>query len=180
MVENVTINVRGAPVFLKGYLPYRLNYLAELTSEATRPIYRKRHGLTRPEWRVLVNLADADSLTATELCARVPMHKTKVSRALAALEARGWVTRVSDPQDRRISHAALTQRGRQAFGRVRPEMEAATEAMLAPLSAEERRKIDEGLEVLERLFAAPAHERDLSAGSKDRAPGAAASAGARD
>jgi DNA-binding MarR family transcriptional regulator len=139
-------------MFLRGYLPYRLNFLAEMTSEATRAIYRKRHGLTRPEWRVLVNLAEAESLTATELCARVPMHKNKVSRALAALEARGWVTRESDVQDRRISHATLTAKGRQAFARVRPEMEAATEAMLAPLSAEERRMVDKGLVVLERLF----------------------------
>ena len=142
-------------MFLKAYLPYRLNYLAEMTSEATRPIYRKRHGLTRPEWRVLVNLAEVDSLTATELCARVPLHKTKVSRALAALEARGWTTRETDAQDRRVAHARLTGRGRQAFDRIRPEMEAATEALLAPLTAEERATVDAGLAVLERLFDTP-------------------------
>ena len=140
-------------MFLKGYLPYRLNFLAEMTSEQTREIYRRRHGLTRPEWRVLVNLAEEPSLTASELCARVPLHKTKVSRALAALEARGWLTRRLDAQDRRVSHAALTQKGRRAFNRIRPEMEAATENLLAPLSPDDRRKIDEGLAVLERLFA---------------------------
>ena len=139
-------------MFLKGYLPYRLNLLAELTSARTHPIYRRRHELTRPEWRVLVNLAEAPSLTATDLCARVPAHKTKVSRALAALEARGWVTRSADPQDARIAHAALTLKGRRAFNRIRPEMEAATEAMLAPLTADERQRLDEGLKVLERLF----------------------------
>ncbi len=155
MVENVTINARNLCMFLKGYLPYRLNYLAEMTSEATRAIYRKRHGLTRPEWRVLVNLAEAESLTATDLCLRVPMHKTKVSRALAALEKRGWITREGDTQDRRIAHARLTPRGQQAFARIRPEMEAATEALLAPLSAEDRRKVDAGLAVLERLFDVP-------------------------
>ena len=48
-------------LFLRTYLPYRLNLLAELTSDGTREIYRKRHGLTRPEWRVLVNLAEAPS-----------------------------------------------------------------------------------------------------------------------
>ncbi len=154
-------------MFLKSYLPYRLNYLAEMTSEATRPIYRKRHGLTRPEWRVLVNLAEAESLTATELCARVPLHKTKVSRALSALEARGWITRESDAKDRRVAHARLTQRGQQAFARVRPEMEAATADMLAPLSAEERRLVDEGLSVLERLFNAAA--TDGRAGRTDAA-----------
>ena len=140
-------------LFLRAYLPYRLNLLAELTSEGTREIYRRRHGLTRPEWRVLANLAEAPSLTASALCARVPAHKTKVSRALVALERRGWVRREIDAQDRRVSHAALTMQGRRAFGRIRPEMEAATEALLAPLSPEERRRVDEGLAVLERLFA---------------------------
>lgn len=139
-------------MFLKGYLPYRLNLLAELTSENTQAIYRKRHELTRPEWRVLVNLAEAPSLTASELCARVPAHKTKVSRALASLELKGWITRSPDPQDRRVAHASLTLKGRRAFNRIRPEMEAATEALLAPLSREERQTLDEGLKVLERLF----------------------------
>ena len=139
-------------MFLKDYLPYRLNLLAELTSDYTRPIYRRRHELTRPEWRVLVNLAEAPSLTASELCERVPAHKTKVSRALAELEKRGWVTRRTDPTDRRVAHAALTPKGKRAFNRIRPEMEAATEAMLAPLSPEERRTLDDGLRVLERLF----------------------------
>lgn len=139
-------------MFLKGYLPYRLNFLAEMASERTRPIYRKRHELTRPEWRVLVNLADTSPLTASALSARVPAHKTKISRALLALEKRGWVRRETDAHDRRISHATLTLKGRRAFNRIRPEMEAATEAMLAPLTPEERRKVDEGLAVLESLF----------------------------
>lgn len=139
-------------MFLKGYLPYRLNWLAEMTSESTRAIYRKRHELTRPEWRVLVNLAEASPLTASALCARVPAHKTKISRALVALEKRGWVRRETDIGDRRISHATLTLKGRRAFNRIRPEMEAATEALLAPLTPDERRKVDEGLAVLERLF----------------------------
>jgi DNA-binding MarR family transcriptional regulator len=140
-------------MFLKSYLPYRLNLLAELASESTSEVYRRRYGLTRPEWRVLVNLAEVDSLTASELCARVPAHKTKVSRALAALEARGWVRRTVDPADRRIAHAALTQKGRRAADQIRPEMEAAANAVLAPLDAADRAKVDEGLKVLEKLFA---------------------------
>lgn len=139
-------------MFLKGYLPYRLNLLAELTSENTQAIYRRRHDLTRPEWRVLVNLAEAESLTASELCERVPAHKTKVSRALASLEAKGWLTRRTDAADRRVAHASLTLKGKRAFNRIRPEMEQATEALLAPLTPEDRQKLDEGLKVLERLF----------------------------
>ncbi|PVH30654.1 MarR family winged helix-turn-helix transcriptional regulator [Pararhodobacter oceanensis] len=139
-------------MFLNNYLPYRLNLLAEKTSQNTRDIYRKRHGLTRTQWRVLVNLAEVASLTASELCELVPAHKTKVSRALADLEARGWVKRSTDSSDRRIAHAVITAKGKRALATIQPEMIAATEALLAPLSAEERAKIDEGLAVLERLF----------------------------
>lgn len=138
---------------LKEYLPYRLNLLAELTSDHTRPIYRRRHGLTRTEWRVLINLAEAGTLTATELCARVPAHKTKVSRALAALEGRGWLRRQTDAGDHRRAHAALTPAGRRAAGAIFPQMQAATEALLAPLSPEDRAAVDRGLAVLERLLA---------------------------
>lgn len=139
-------------MMLRDYLPYRLNWLAEMTSDHTRPIYRRRHELTRPEWRVLVNLAEAGSLTASELCAQVPLHKTKVSRALAALEGRGWVARRVDDADRRIQHATLTPRGKRAFATIWPEMMAATDALLAPLTPEERAEIDRALTRLEGLF----------------------------
>ena len=139
-------------MILRNYLPYRLNWLAEMTSDHTRPIYRRRHELTRPEWRVLVNLAEAGSLTASELCAQVPLHKTKVSRALAALEGRGWVERHADARDRRIQHARLTARGKRAFATIWPEMMAATDALLAPLSPAERAEIDRALTRLEGLF----------------------------
>jgi DNA-binding MarR family transcriptional regulator len=145
---------------LQDYLPYRLNLLAELTSDHTRPIYRRRHGLTRTEWRVLVNLAEGGRLTATDLCARVPAHKTKVSRALAALEGRGWVRREADAADHRRAWAGLTPAGARAVRAIFPQMQAATEALLAPLSAEERAAVDRGLAVLERLFA----RRDGAAG----------------
>ena len=138
---------------LRSYLPYRLNLLAELTSENTRPIYRARHALTRTEWRVLVNLGEAESLTATELCALVPAHKTKVSRALATLEKRGWARRETDSADRRVAHVRLTAAGRRALDVIWPQMQAATEAMIAPLSAQDRATLDRGLQVLERLFA---------------------------
>jgi DNA-binding MarR family transcriptional regulator len=137
---------------LQDYLPYRLNLLAELTSEHTRPIYRRRHGLTRTEWRVLVNLAEAGALTATDLCVLVPAHKTKVSRALAALQGRGWLRKQTDAADHRRAHVRLTPAGQRAVREIFPQMQAATEALLTPLDAADRAAVDRGLAVLERLF----------------------------
>jgi DNA-binding MarR family transcriptional regulator len=137
---------------LQDYLPYRLNLLAELTSDHTRPIYRRRHGLTRTEWRVLVNLAQGSELTATDLCALVPAHKTKISRALTSLEGRAWLKRQTDSADHRRARVRLTPAGQRAVREIFPQMQAATNALLAPLTAEDRAAVDQGLAVLERLF----------------------------
>ena len=40
------------------------------------------------------------------------MHKTKVSRAIRALEERKWITRQVDQTDRRVEHIELTREGR--------------------------------------------------------------------
>ncbi|MFC2969938.1 MarR family winged helix-turn-helix transcriptional regulator [Acidimangrovimonas pyrenivorans] len=117
------------------------------------PIYRRKHGMTQPEWRVLANLAEVRAATARELCEMVPLHKTKVSRALQALEARGWVTRQTDAQDRRVAHASLTRRGRRAYDALVPELAAAADRALEGLTEAERRTVTEALDILERSLA---------------------------
>lgn len=43
------------------------------------------------------------------------MHKTKVSRAVASLETRGWLTRHVDEVDRRIEWLTLTASGAKVY-----------------------------------------------------------------
>lgn len=96
---------------LEQFLPYRLNQAAEAASLAFQDVYRKRHGMTRPEWRVLANLGQFGSMTATDISVQAKIHKTKVSRAVFALEKRRWLKRETDGNDRRIEHLHLTQMG---------------------------------------------------------------------
>jgi len=97
---------------LEGFLPYRLARAAEIISRQFATLYRERHGLTRPEWRTLATIGQFDRITATEIGAHSSMHKTKVSRAIRALEQRKWVKRQSDEIDRRVEHIELTREGR--------------------------------------------------------------------
>jgi DNA-binding MarR family transcriptional regulator len=101
---------------LEKFLPYRLNQAAEAASLAFQDIYRKRHGMTRPEWRVLANLGQFGSMTATDISNRAKIHKTKVSRAVFALEKRRWLKRETDGQDRRVEHLHLTREGLASYG----------------------------------------------------------------
>lgn len=97
---------------LEGFLPYRLARAAEVISRQFATLYRERHGLTRPEWRTLATIGQFGRITATQIGAHSSMHKTKVSRAIRALEQRKWVTRQADDIDRRVEHIELTREGR--------------------------------------------------------------------
>ncbi len=140
-------------MFLRRFLPYRLNALSEAFSAEIAPIYRRQYGMTRPEWRVLAHLAEAPEASAREVVELASLHKTKVSRALQALEKRGWVSRTVDPVDRRVSHSKLTPRGRQAFEKLKPAVTGAAEAMLGQLTEKERETVEVALALLERITA---------------------------
>ncbi|KJS08878.1 MAG: MarR family transcriptional regulator [Hoeflea sp. BRH_c9] len=100
---------------LENFLPYRLARAAEIVSRQFATLYRERHGLTRPEWRTLATIGQFNRITATEIGAHSSMHKTKVSRAIRALEDRKWITRQPDQTDRRVEHIELTREGRQRY-----------------------------------------------------------------
>ena len=96
---------------LNQFLPYLLNQAAEVTSRAFQDSYRD-HGITRTEWRVMANLGARTALTAADICRITFTDKTKVSRAVQALEGAGWLTRSADNGDRRRETLALTDAGR--------------------------------------------------------------------
>ncbi len=100
---------------LETFLPYRLNRLADLVSREFSHIYRSRYSMTRPEWRAFATLGQFGTATATEIVNHSSMHKTKVSRAVAALEKRGWLKREPDVADRRTEHLALSPAGRRVY-----------------------------------------------------------------
>lgn len=102
----------GKPALeLEDFLPYQLNSAADIVSRNFARIYGERYGLTRPEWRCLATTGQLRRTTATQIGAHSAMHKTKVSRAIFALEQRKWLRRETDPADRRIEHISLTRAG---------------------------------------------------------------------
>ena len=87
---------------LQLFLPYLLNQAAEAASLAFTQIYKNRYGMLRTEWRVLFHLGIYGTLTAKEIGERARSHKTKISRAVAALEKRRYLKRTRLESDRRV------------------------------------------------------------------------------
>ncbi|KAJ56084.1 hypothetical protein ACMU_10015 [Actibacterium mucosum KCTC 23349] len=137
---------------LERFLPYRLNRVAEAVSDEIRPIYKGLHGMNRPEWRVLVALAHIGPATATALCRHSAQHKTKVSRAVVALEKRRWITRDNDPADRRSEILQLNAAGHAAYRQIAGPVADADAAIQAKLAPGDRAALEQGLAALERAM----------------------------
>jgi DNA-binding MarR family transcriptional regulator len=110
----------NAPLKLEEFLPYRLNVVASLVSQALSRIYAERYGIGVPEWRVLVTLGQYGMMTGKAIGAHSHMHKTKVSRAVALLEKRKLVARRANRADLRESFLALTPAGRTMYEDLAP------------------------------------------------------------
>lgn len=115
---------------LETFLPYRLNRLTARVSERTRAVYRRYHDLTVPEWRVLASLFEHERMTAREIGLYSAMHKTKVSRAVRALEQRRWLRRETNMANRREEFLWLTSQGRQAFSEMAPALQMFENALM--------------------------------------------------
>jgi len=110
----------NAPLKLEQFLPYRLNVVASLVSQALSRIYAERYSIGVPEWRVLVTLGQYGMMTGKAIGAHSHMHKTKVSRAVALLEKRKLVARRANRADLRESFLALTPAGRAMYEDLAP------------------------------------------------------------
>ena len=122
---------------LEQFLPYLLNQAAEASSLEFQHIYKDRYGMLRNEWRVLFHLGIYGSLTAKEISLRAKIHKTKISRAVAKLAERRFVTRDRDQNDRRAEHLALTPAGEMAYRDLRSVAKVYDDKLTSQFSADE-------------------------------------------
>ncbi|SPJ30020.1 MarR family winged helix-turn-helix transcriptional regulator [Falsiruegeria mediterranea] len=109
---------------LRNFMPFLLNLAAEQSSLGFQRTYKNRYGMLRTEWRVLFHLGNYGEMTAKEIGERAVMHKTKISRAVAKLSQRRYLTRTRDERDRRSERLALTPAGLVVYRELRQEAEA--------------------------------------------------------
>jgi DNA-binding MarR family transcriptional regulator len=121
---------------LEQFLPYRLNRIAAAVSQDFRSVYGPHHDLTIPEWRVLATLGQFEEMSAKAIGRHSAMHKTKVSRAVRALEERRWLRRRQSEEDRREEILTLTAQGERAYRQIVPKALAFERRLLEQLGPE--------------------------------------------
>ncbi len=116
---------------LRHFLPYMLNQAAEASSAAFQAYYKDRYGMRRTEWRVLFHLGRYGEMTAKDICARTKTHKTKISRAVRALQDKRFLSRTTLESDRRIETLSLTKQGGDVFDDLAEAAEAYDRKLIA-------------------------------------------------
>ncbi len=122
-------------------MPYLLAQAADMTSHAFQKTYKAKYGMLRTEWRVVFHLGRYGQMTAKDICNRARLHKTKVSRAVHALESKKFLTRKTMPHDRRHEMLALTNTGQKVFDDLYEEAQHFDANLMASFSEEERQMI---------------------------------------
>ncbi len=77
-------------------------------------------GLRVPEWRALASLHAKKSLSMSELSDLASIDRSTLTRTMDRMQKSGWVTRLSDSDDMRVTRLALTASGQRLFARVWP------------------------------------------------------------
>jgi DNA-binding MarR family transcriptional regulator len=148
----------GTGLRLEEFLPYRLNVVASLVSQALSRIYVRRYSIGVPEWRVLVTLGQYGVMTGKAVGAHSHMHKTKVSRAVALLEKRKLLARRTNQADMRESFLSLTPAGRAIYEELAPIALDFTDRLTEVINPGDRAAFDRALKQITDRSAALAAE----------------------
>ena len=125
-----------------------VHVLSSLIGRAFHGEVALRHRISLPEWRVLVTLANHPGSTAAEIVERWAMQPMMASRAIRQLKRRGWVERKVRRDDRRSYALWLSDKGRQAYRRVRPAANQRYHEIVDSLEPRELEALERALERL--------------------------------
>lgn len=114
---------------------------------------------TLQEARVLYELGKVEGIGAGELAGRLALDAGYLSRLVAKLEAQELVTRAAGAQDKRRSLVALTASGRKAFRKLDDGSRKEIQALLAPLSTEDRSRLAAAMSGIERVLGEEPEEK---------------------
>jgi DNA-binding MarR family transcriptional regulator len=131
----------------------RLRRAVTLLHRRMRQLGTDAGSLTLTQSSALASIVRRGPLTLGELAARENVAPPTVTKAVAALEAIGYVTRTTDPDDRRVARVSGTAAGRRYLEEVSSVRTAWLQDRLEGLSAGDRKRLLDAIDVLEELSA---------------------------
>ncbi|MGV0714172.1 MarR family transcriptional regulator [Mycolicibacterium sp. XJ662] len=105
---------------------------------AEQPVLAE-HGLSMWGYAVLLALDNSPVRTQAALAAAIGADKTRIIPTLDQLQAKGYIVRRPDPDDRRVRLLEITEAGRTVKDAAQAAIQRGEERWLSMLSADERK-----------------------------------------
>lgn len=121
---------------------FRLSFMA---NSLVLPVYdeiKRRHGLNRGEYLLIHCLSFVPVMTAQDVARVTGRPRNSISRAVHRMLEEELIARAPDPEDGRQAMLTVTPKGRALVDTIMPLFRQRQEALLAPLSGEERQQLD--------------------------------------
>jgi DNA-binding MarR family transcriptional regulator len=124
-----------------------------------------REKITPSQVRVLLVLTAADGpMRSGDLAERLGIHPSTFTRTADRLVEAGWIRRTVNPDNRRESLVSLTNTGSRLVNQIARRRDANIKAVLAKLTADQRRQVVLALEVFAEAAGEPSFEDLLALG----------------
>ncbi|MGO4376723.1 bifunctional helix-turn-helix transcriptional regulator/GNAT family N-acetyltransferase [Pseudoduganella sp. RAF53_2] len=104
------------------------------------------------EVRILYELANRPSLTATDLCRELGLDAGYLSRVIAGFVRKGLIAKTRSAADARVAELRLTEQGRDTFAPLNDTSRREVQAMLARLSAPEQHQLIDAMGQIQSLL----------------------------
>jgi DNA-binding MarR family transcriptional regulator len=115
----------------------------------------KEHELSMWGYSVLLALGESPVRTQAALAEAIGADKTRIIATLDELQAKEYIERRADPDDRRVRLLAITESGRKVKDAVQEGIQRGEERWLSVLSADERRVFLRALQDMTRTRNGP-------------------------
>ena len=124
-------------------LDEQIGFLMRVATQRHTSIFTQRmiEGLTQPQFAAMAKLHEVGPCSQNHLGRLIFLDAATIKGVVDRLGARGFVTALADPTDRRRRAVALTERGREVTTAAIAIAAEITAETLAPVTADERETV---------------------------------------
>jgi len=167
--DNGTPQLR-APRTILDMVNYQMHLIESRSASNVTRMCEGEFGITRREWRFIAMLAAGGEVAPSELSLRSGLDRSRTSKALMELLAKGLIERRSQAGDRRRATVSLTAEGRSLYELIFPRVVEVNTALLEVLDDTDVAALARILTLLRRR-AIEIVNSDLVSASADRRHG---------
>ncbi|MEJ0035810.1 MAG: MarR family winged helix-turn-helix transcriptional regulator [Gammaproteobacteria bacterium] len=147
----------------RSFASFRLHKLARLSDRMHERQYQRDFGLNLREYRIIGLTGSLGGASFRRICAESGLDKAHVSRLIARLIKRGFLSKRADPTDQRTVNVTLTERGKAVRDGLHAASAKLNEQWLAALPATQRTAFLSALDTLHERAQAIADDREQAA-----------------